>query len=308
MSEDFYPMALETQMAPKNWGSTENSPFFYNPGLNVGEVWLLTDGPFGSSRVDAGPLAGMSLERLRSLFGKKMFAGSQAENQTAPLPIEIKIFRTEALTDLRVLGSDRFMMVLEQKADDAFWALGPNEPFPAIRNRLTASKTPVFWPEFLVRQEVETGQCLFAPNGTLCQLGPGLTVLEVGLTAPQGQDLLVEGLLSTEEASALWAEELANPQDLAPLTTNKNGIFELFANDFFKIESISATYHSDIPVTNQMVFLLPLFGQGRLMTPSPCPTIRLKNGTVYFLPLSLGRYAIESNSNLTFLKISVRCF
>ena len=308
MSEDFYPMALETQMAPKDWGSSESSPFFYNSGLNIGEVWLLTDGPFGSSRVDAGPLAGMSLERLRSLFGAKMFAGCQAENQTAPLPIEVKILRTGSLSDLRVLSSDRFMMVLEQKSEDSFWALGPSESFSAISAQLAESKTPVFWPEFLVRQEIATNQCLFAPSGTLCQLGPGLTVLEIGPTAPKGNDLLVEGPISTEEAGALWGEELTHPQVLTPLKTKKTDTFELFANDFFKIESISSTYHSDIPAADQMVFLLPLFGQGRLMTPSPCPTVRLKNGTAYFLPLSLGRYAVESNSNLTFLKIYVRYF
>jgi hypothetical protein len=79
-----------------------------------------------------------------------------------------------------------------------------------------------------------------------------------------------------------------------------------FQDERLTVRFITTTHWSGLTAPEALTFLWPLAGQGRILTQGPAPTTRLKPGRAVLLPAALGRYAVESAGQISYLLIESR--
>jgi mannose-6-phosphate isomerase len=176
-------LALEPQYRERVWGGqrlrTANPP--------IGEAWIA----YGSSRVGAGPLAGLTLDELSAEHGPAVLGRVVSERFGTRFPLLIKLLDTADWLSVQVHPDD----------EQAKRLVGPEEfgkteawYFLAVETdaRILAGVKPGVGPADLagaIRRgrilevaesvDVAVGEALLIPAGTLHALGPGVLLYEI---------------------------------------------------------------------------------------------------------------------------------
>lgn len=294
-SAELYPITLEPSVAEQPWGLSEDFSAEESALKGFSGTLLMAA---GNSRAAAGPLAGRNLGYLRQLWGASLVGSRSGGDPDAPLPVELKLKRTDSAALAVSLTEDSLWYVLGTEEDSAL-----NAGFlPGLDFREAAEEAGGdlgLWTDFMPEFPAQEGQCLFLPQNAPLLIGAGLTLAHIG---PPARQLLtwplpgpgVQGLKMAESARPpLWPV----PRTLEP------GRVEIYSGPDLSIQLITSSHLSDLTSPEAATFLWPVSGQGRIRARGPAPVTRLQPGRVVMLPAGLGRYAIESGGSVSYLLI-----
>jgi mannose-6-phosphate isomerase len=159
------------------------------PGA-VAEAWEVSAHPNGVCRVSGGQLSGTGLDELTRQAGPALLGRAVHEKYSGEFPVLIKLIDVNALASVQVHPDDAQARRLEgfprgkteawyiiSRAPDARFSLGlvPGVNRESFRDALSRGKAQ----ELLGTPEVEAGDCLFVPPGTVHAAGNGVLLLEV---------------------------------------------------------------------------------------------------------------------------------
>ena len=295
MSAELYPVTLEPAVADQPWGLSE--AFSAEESILKGFSGTLLMAA-AHSKAAAGPLAGRSLGYLRQLWGSRLVGSNSGGDPDAPLPVELKLKRTEAAALAVSLTEDSLWYVLGAEENSALHA-GFNPGLDLREAAEEAGGDLNRWAEFMPEFTAREGQCLFLPQSAPLLMSPGLTMAHIG---PPAQQLItwplpgpgVQGLRLAESARPpFWPA----PQSLEP------GRVEIYRGPKLKVQLVTAAHLSDLVSQEAATFLWPVAGQGRIRARGPAPVTRLQPGRVVMMPAGLGRYAVESGGSVSYLLI-----
>lgn len=189
--QSFYPLVFEPIYKAKIWGGRRLSTLFDRqlpPDAQVGESWEIADRAEESSIIAEGDFQGMSLEYIRTNFPQELY-GEQADEYTDRFPLMFKFIDAEDDLSLQVHPDDKYA---QQHADDS----GKNEAWYVVDAMPDAQITRGFragitqakakkaledgtFPNVTDIYDVETGDVIFMPPGTLHGIGRGLVIAEI---------------------------------------------------------------------------------------------------------------------------------
>jgi len=168
------------------WGGSALQQWFSSEtlGSKVGEAWLISAHPNGSSIVEAGPYAGVSLDVLYreqpALFG-------YPKDDTFPLLM--KILDAETSLSVQVHPNDvqaKKISAGERGKTECWYVLDAKPKTKMILGHKAKSAKELFkrvkknkWKKLLVNVPIKKSDFVYIPSGTIHALGAGALVLEV---------------------------------------------------------------------------------------------------------------------------------
>ncbi|MDR2946760.1 MAG: hypothetical protein LBV79_08450, partial [Candidatus Adiutrix sp.] len=114
MSTELYPITLEPVVADQPWGLSDD--FHGDEAIPRGFSGTLLMAA-ENAKAAAGPLAGRSLGSLKQLWGSQLVGSSSGGDPDAPLPVELKLKRTETAALAVSLSEEALWHVLEAGED-----------------------------------------------------------------------------------------------------------------------------------------------------------------------------------------------
>ena len=157
------------------------------PGTLTAEAWVI----YENDRVASGPLAGRSLADLAAQFGAGLLGQPVIDHRGPRFPLLIKLLDCHQWLSLQVHPNDPQAVELEgtgQNGKTEAWHILEAEPQSQLIAGLKAG-TGVEEMASAIRQgtiadlsqyeNVQVGDTLFMPAGTIHALGPGLLLYEV---------------------------------------------------------------------------------------------------------------------------------
>ena len=184
-----YPLRCRPLLKPKIWGGRGLEAVLGKqlpPGEPVGESWEVADVPQGTSAIAGGPLADMTLRAVMERFGERLFPGWGA----AQFPLLVKFLDAQDDISIQVhpnarACAERFP---DQRSKNETWLIVHVDPGGAVLHgvhhgvaleQIRAHLTDGRITEVMRRIEVQPGDVLHLPAGTLHALLRGVMLLEV---------------------------------------------------------------------------------------------------------------------------------
>lgn len=191
MNDAPYILRMAPLQMEKVWGGDKLRARFGKPGLGgrpCGESWEVADLPEGQSLVAQGPLQGMTLAQASALWGAQLWGDA-----TTSSPLLVKLLDAQQDLSIQVhpgesdLRADARLSAAHPK--DECWIILDVEPQGAILHGLRDEgvdqralreliKTGQI-AQALRRVEVEPGQVIRVPPGTLHAICQGVVLLEI---------------------------------------------------------------------------------------------------------------------------------
>jgi len=295
MGTEIYPLTLEPIVAEQFWGQDPDLPQDDNlpPGF-LGTLWMATD----NSRISAGPQAGRGLAYLRQIWSGGLVGAVAGANPDRLLPVELKLKRTGAEALAVALTEDSLWYFLAAEEDSSINA-GFRAGLDFQKAAAEAGRDPGRWSEYMPEYPVEAGRCLFLPKFSPLLLGAGLTVAQIGAPARSLSGWPLSGF--GPEGLSL-AEEAGRPSWLEPEKAGEE-MTEIYRVPTLTVTLVRTAQLSTVVSQEAATFIWPIAGQGRIRARGPAPVTRLTPGKVVMIPASLGRYAVESGGQVSYLLI-----
>ncbi|WNB92626.1 mannose-6-phosphate isomerase, class I [Bacillus sp. NEB1478] len=179
------PIFLKPVFKDRIWGGTKlREEFGYEiPTETTGECWGISAHPNGPSTVMNGPLAGKTLDVLwnehRELFGNQ---------DGADFPLLVKILDAKTDLSVQVHPDDAYAREVEGEAfgKTECWYVIDCDPGAKLVYGHHADSREEFkqmveenkWDELLRTVEIQPGDFVYVPNGTIHAIGAGTMILE----------------------------------------------------------------------------------------------------------------------------------
>lgn len=182
-----YPMLLDPTLHLKVWGGRRLETVMHKPlptNEPYGEAWEMHD----TSRVVNGALAGRTLGELLPMFGADLI-GTQSDPAQG-MPLLVKLLDATDWLSVQVHPDDAQAAQLEgePRGKTEAWYVVAAEPgsrlvigvrTDATREEVAQAIRDNRLEDLLVYAEVQAGDVLFIPAGTIHALGPGILVYEI---------------------------------------------------------------------------------------------------------------------------------
>lgn len=191
MNDAPYILRMAPLQMEKVWGGDKLRARFGKPGLGgrpCGESWEVADLPEGQSLVAQGPLRGMTLAQVSALWGDKLWGEGISR---APLLVKLLDAQQDLSVQVHPGASDLYGARLLSPAypKDECWIILDVDPQGAILHGLKDEgidqralreliKTGQIT-QALRRVEVQPGQVIRVPPGTLHAICQGVALLEI---------------------------------------------------------------------------------------------------------------------------------
>ncbi len=130
-------------------------------------------------------------------------------------------------------------------------------------------------------------------------LGAGLTVAQIGPPARTLSSWPLSGF-SSEALGLAEGADLPLWLEVGPARDDQTVIFQ---DRDLSIKLVRTAQLSTVVSQDAATFIWPICGQGRIRARGPAPATRLTPGRAVMLPAALGRYAVESGGQVTYLLI-----
>ena len=192
MKTPIEPLLFERHFVEKVWGgrSLERRPGIELPGTEpIGETWEIVDRPKENSKVKGGAFQGRTLHELMGEYGPEILGASPAGKE-GRFPLLVKYIDASDNLSVQVHPDDAAAARLggEAEAKTEAWYVLDSTPegvlYCGLRKDVTrqdfarvADGPGVI--EAMSRWDVQAGQCMFVPGGTVHAIGSGVTILEV---------------------------------------------------------------------------------------------------------------------------------
>jgi mannose-6-phosphate isomerase len=185
-----YPLLFAPVFKERIWGGRRLTRWFPQlPEGPIGEAWVLSDHPQGRTPVLNGPLAGETLHTLRARFGADLVGTRGASAKTGEFPLLFKLLDSQDDLSIQVHPSDDYEgLPPGELGKTEMWVVLHAEPGARAIYGLKAGVTAADFAaavregrtmDVMREVQVQAGDVLYVPAGTVHALGTGLLIAEI---------------------------------------------------------------------------------------------------------------------------------
>ncbi len=282
-----YPLRMKSFLSERVWGGTKLSAYGKElpPEGHIGESWEISGHRDGLSTVVNGPLAGKNIPELISEFGADLVGTGVSTEK--PFPLLVKILDANAQLSVQVHPSDDYCAEhgLSDPGKPEAWLILEAERGARIWRGLEAGTTREEFEKLLAAGkladclhsvEVERGDCVDLPAGTVHAIGAGIVLAEVQQTSDltyrvfdwnrvgldgQPRQLHVAEALATVDWDTLGGATLGDKAVPQECECEGSSCRKLVSNDKFEMDDRELTGISGIPTSSER-FTCVVFVEG----------------------------------------------
>ncbi|WP_066370987.1 mannose-6-phosphate isomerase, class I [Neobacillus fumarioli] len=307
------PLFLKPVFKERIWGGTAlQQKFGYEiPSEKTGECWAISAHPNGSSIIENGPYAGMTLDNLwrehPELFGnptEEVFP-LLTKILDANMDLSVQVHPDDAYAKVNEkgeLGKTECWYIIDCK-EDADMIFGHNA---ATKEELIQQVQEGNWSQLLRRVKIKPGDFFYVPSGTIHALCEGTLVLET----QQSSDTTyrVYDYDRRDESGTPRELHLAKAIDVTtvPHQDTKSApdvkIYENMTITTFVKSEFFSVYKWDIKgvakfsFNDQYLLISVINGEGSLVHNGE--RYSLMKGTHFIIPVGMGEFEINGNCEL----------
>ncbi len=187
---NLYPLRFTPRFMQRVWGGRSLSRFYPTlPEGSIGEAWVLSDHPQARTPVSNGPLAGETLHTLIERYGAALVGNRGLSGKTGAFPLLFKLLDCNDDLSIQVhpsddypglppgeLGKTEMWVVLDARPGaKVVYGLKPGTTADDFAAAVCEGRTM----DVMRELEVQAGDVLYVPAGTIHALGTGLLVAEI---------------------------------------------------------------------------------------------------------------------------------
>jgi mannose-6-phosphate isomerase len=309
-----YAMILQPQLHARVWGGNRLSTHLGKdlpPGQPIGESWEV----FWKNPIRGGHYAGRTLGDLIAEFPADMVGNASAD---AEYPLLVKYLDTREWLSVQVHPDDAKALELEgqprgktecwyvmEAEPGAQLAFGLAEPLDAasLRGAIESGRAR----DVMQYVDVQVGDFIYVPAGTMHALGPGLLIYELQQTSDttyrvyDWDRLGLDGKpreLHLDKALACTHFDV-KPQAVKPLPPGTGMLVE---SQYFSLERIVWDDETVRDTAGKSAHLLSVIeGHAEVRIDGHSPVL-LPQGVSAFIPACVGRYTLVADGSATVLR------
>lgn len=191
--DPIYPLTFEPAFRQYIWGGRNLETLFGRvlPAGAVAESWEISGYPSSPTKVDAGPLAGLTLPQVQEILGPRL-VGTCSEWATdgGKFPLLVKLLDANRPLSVQVHPPDSYALANEggKLGKTEMWVVLRAKPGAEIIYGLSKETNRASFQKalqegtlstLLHRQPVKQGDAIFVPTGTVHALLAGVVVAEI---------------------------------------------------------------------------------------------------------------------------------
>lgn len=181
------PIFLKPVLQERIWGGKKlRTEYGYDiPSDKTGEAWVISAHPNGPSVIENGPLAGKTLADVWEKHGELF---NKAPENNEEYPLLVKILDANDDLSVQVHPDDQFAREVEGQpyGKTECWYVLQAEPEASLvlghhaktREELERMMDSGEWDHLLQYKEVQAGDFVYVPSGTIHAIGKGIVILE----------------------------------------------------------------------------------------------------------------------------------
>lgn len=191
--EPIYPLTFTPVFRDYIWGGRNLETLFGRelpPGI-VAESWDISGHPSSSTRVDVGPLAGLTLPQVQERWGERL-VGTRSRWAVSrdKFPLLVKLLDANQALSVQVHPPDEYALAHEdgELGKTEMWYVLYARPHARLIYGLSGKTTPDLFraalesgtlPDLLHFLPIKEGSAIFVPTGTVHALLEGVVVTEI---------------------------------------------------------------------------------------------------------------------------------
>jgi len=282
------------------------------------EAWVVWE----DDQIESGPLAGRTLGEAATEFGEALLGSKALSHTGTRFPLLIKLLDCAQWLSLQVHPNDEQAVELEgagQFGKTEAWHILETQPDATLIAGLKPGTSPEMLAdsirngtiiEHVQYAQVNAGDTVFMPAGTLHALGPGLLVYEVQQTSNWTYRVYDWGRPQTEARRLHIDKSIQVTQTGAagtiPLPDCRDGAQEkLIECEYFTLEMLCASQNTIHLDTKGESFHAVTVIEGRAALQTESESLELDKFHTAVIPASTGSYQFEPSSDCRALKSSL---
>lgn len=321
-----YPVKFSRIPHERIWGGSKlKEKFDVTIEAPVGEYWVLSAHPNGTSVAINGELAGKTLIELTEEF-PEAYLGDSPQNR---FPLLIKFIEATEDLSIQIHPNDQYAKIHEGDfgKTEAWYVLDCKEKGYVIlghrfrsREEYLAAVTEKRVKEYLIYKPIQKDQLIFVPSQSLHALLAGTVVIEIQQTSDvtyrvydwDRMDYYGNPReLHTEKAGdVLKYNAKSLPEDplgelVTVMTTNHLTHEHLVTCPYFSIDKLSinqAAYTMELGRIGNPDILIVAGGEGTLFYGEGNNSLQLKFGDTVLVPSNIWKYQIYAESAIMILR------
>ncbi len=318
-----YPLTFDPVFKDYVWGGRNLADKLGRviPDGIVAESWEIAAHPDGSSVVNNGPLAGLTLPQVQAQLGEALIGrNNQQMLKMERFPLLIKLLDANRWLSVQVHPDDAYGLANEDDLGKTeMWVVLHAEPgaeliygFKKGVKRETFETAIQFGEveDWLHRVPIETGDVIFVPAGTIHALGPGAIVAEIQQNSNTTYRIYDWGRprpIHVEQALDVLSFGLVEPGPLRPsVIRESDGVHvELIGHcSYFETHRLMMDSGATFSNTcNGDTFEIWAVLSGSATVRWTGDPVEVDAVGWVLLPAALGAYTIEANTESTLLRV-----
>jgi mannose-6-phosphate isomerase len=322
-----YPLLFQPLLKERVWGGRKLETLFQKPlppNVPIGESWEISDRPGDASVIANGPLAGRDLRWLMEQHGPEVLGKSKADGGRFPLLVKIIDAREKLSLQVHPPASIAPQLGGEPKTE--MWFIAAAEPGAELYVGLKKGATREEFErriqdgtvaECFHRVPVQAGDVMFLPSGRVHALGGGIVIFEI----QQNSDTTYRVFdwnrvgLDGKPRDLHIAQSLASIdfQDFEPSLIksiySRNQVLKvryLVDTPLFKVDACQVKRGQRFYLSSESLQIIGLI-RGQLAIRHEGQELVLQPGQFCLLPASVGRVALQAQTQVEFLEAQVLC-
>jgi len=313
------PLRFERHLLEKVWGGralADDPGIELPPDVPIGETWEVVDRVKENSVVAEGPLAGRSLHDLVREHPRELL-GSVPTTPKGRFPLLVKYIDASDDLSVQVHPDDATARRLGGGAEgktEAWYVVGRREGgcvYAGLKPGVDAARfervaqTPEVV-DCMYCWDVEPGQCVLVPGGTVHAIGKGVTILEVQQNSDTTYRIWdwgrvgLDGKPRETHLSQALACTLYGAPAPAPVSPSWNAaapglrVAPLAHSDYFDMTALAVTGTAELETEGRFRIYAVTEGRGMLRVRGEADSWRLSRGDCWLVPACSGAHTIEA--------------